>query len=491
MTTVLDSILAKAGLQIKQNRPAYVYRDDFSGLEYHRVAADDDLDGRKLQEQAMACAWVYSDINLLARKESQAGLHVMAKGAGGELEPVTDHPLEMLLQRPNPLMSGSFLRSYTSMWRNLDGNAYWWLACNAKDELVEIWPLPARDVRPVKTRRGSNDVLAGYFYEPMRKTLPVEMVCHFRLANPFDPLAGLAPLSALRLQVQSDTAMWSWNTNFFDKQNAIPTAIISVPASTSDVDFQRLREQFVERFGGSNRRSAFGRADDLSVEVIGLPQKDMEFLAGIGMNRETIDRVFGIPAGYWAKDASRNVAATAELIVMRDTVQPALDYQAEEVDAQVVDRYYDEDLVVQADNIVPQDRELILQEYEAHKDVMTIDEARESQGKKPLGGALGETLVGLMPALNQTMAMGLPVPEDEPELPEYEMVQETPTEKIWRRDLRTWRKVALKEAAKGRDAGKRQFISDTIPTYTRAQIEAALEGAKTVDQVGAVFERWA
>jgi HK97 family phage portal protein len=474
---LIDDVLGAIGLKIRANpaeRPSWLHSDT-AWPTFDTMAEDWSL--RKLQRQAMQCSWVYSDVNLLARKVGQGKLRVMQM-AGDEKERVQDHEFERLMRRPNELMSGRFLLQYTMMWLNLDGNAYWWLAPNIQNRLVEIWPLPARDVTPKQAKSDSGAVLAGYEYTPTRdKLLPVERICHFRLANPFNPLKGLTPISALRHEIAGDLSMKQWNVNFFNKKNALPTTIISLPQSTGEGDFDRIKKKLAAEFGAMNRKAMVTRAGDVDVKTVGLSQRDMDFLAGIELNRETIDRVYGIPAAYWAKDANRNTSSTAELIVMRDVVQPALDYIAEEIDAQVIDRYYDKELWVEADNMVPEDRTLNLAEFKEHKTVMKVGEARGRIGLPPLEDGRDDMLV---PELTATMAGGGMFKAALPET----------TEGAFRGDLLTWRKVALKEVARGHDPGSREFISDEIPAHVKAAISGALMGMTDTEAVSGVFQPW-
>lgn len=477
--TLINEALNRFGLRVRANggsqRPGWLYG---GGATFDQLG--EDWSKRRLQQQAIKSAWVYSDINLLARKVGSAKICVYEMSSDGTKR-IEDHEFEKLMRRPNPLMSGRFLMQYTTMWFNLDGNAYWWLSQNHQKKLVEIWPLPARDVTPVKAGKGSNEVLAGYRYSVLGadKIIPPEFICHFRLANPFNVLKGLSPISALKSEITGDLAMKAWNVNFFDKRNAMPTTIISLPATTSETDFNRIRDQIERQFGGVNRRSMVIRAGEVSAEQVGISQKDMDFLSGIVMNRETVDRGFGIPAGYWAKDASRNVSATAELIVMRDTVQPTVDYFAEEIDAQIIDRYYDKELIARADNLVPEDRGLAISEFKTYSTVMTVDEARELQNLEPLGGELGATLVPLAtrPAPGLGGSLGI----------------ESPTTRALsaaEADLRNWETIALREIGKGRNPSAREFVSDDIPNFVKAQIEGALSQLVSGDEVKALFSVW-
>jgi hypothetical protein len=60
----------------------------------------------------------------------------------------------------------------------------------------------------------------------------------------------------------------------------------------------------------------------------------------------------------------------------------------------------------------------------------------------------------------------------------------------FRGDLLTWRRVALKEVAKGRDPGTREFVTDEIPLHIKTVIAGALVGATDATLVDSVFQPW-
>jgi HK97 family phage portal protein len=425
-----------------------------------------------LRRLAMGSAWVYSDINLIAREISQAGMHVCRR-EGPAYQDLGDHPFERLLRRPNPFMSRSFLVSWTVGWLLLDGAAYWYLAPDLEGEnLAEIWPLPSRQVTPVPD---AEQFIAGFEYtaNQRRYLIPAERACYFRLWNPFDPFRGLSPLGAAAVGLETDYHARQWNHNFFGKRNAMPTAVISLPAATSDADFARLRDEIVRDFGGAERRVMIARGGEVDVKTLSLSQKDMDFLAGREFTRDEIDRVFGVPAGLWAKDATQANALAADRTLKEKTVWPLLVYLSEEIGAQVLMPYYGDDLVLRPDDIRPVDRELQVREFLTYSRVMTVDEARAMRDLPTIGGALGGTLV---PQVARETT-GLQPPN----------IDSIPPGAALRAELRRWRSVARREVRDGHDPAARHFASEVIPPALRARIEARLAGATSEDEVRTAF----
>lgn len=475
------------------------------------IGFDTYLLGRFSQEQlqrlAMRSAWFFSNITLLARKCSKPALSVLeVKGEGAEA--VYDHPFERLMRRPNPLMGGKYLLQYTLAWLGLDGNAYWYLTTDANRELAELWPLPARSVTPVPGPGGvGGEVLARYDWYTGERTVPIpaDKICHFRLVNPFNILSGLGLIDALRFELQGDLAQARWQLAFFDKKRAIPEAVASVPIETTDEDLDRARLEAEREFGAGKRRMMWVRAGQVKIEMMGLSQEQMQFLATREFTRETVDRVCGLPAGYWDKSATRANAEAAELALTRDTVAPTLDGIAGEIDAQILDRFYGESLTAEFEDVVPQNRQLKVREFDSYSKVMTVDEARGERNLKPIGGEIGGTLVSLVPALAQMMAGGfgggfasLPasaMPQKLAAARNGSQHKAGPVEidgdaDAIRDELRTWMKVAGREAKKGNAPAEREFVSDVIPPFVLGAIAEGLKGAGTPEAVEAVFRPW-
>ena len=123
---LIDGHLQRLGYHKARSRlvlPAFLSDEAEGALRPFGATWGDD----QLRRLAMSSAWVYSDINLIAREISQAEMHVCRR-KDQAYEDLGDHPFERLLRQPNPFMSRSFLVSWTVGWVLLDGAAYWYMA---------------------------------------------------------------------------------------------------------------------------------------------------------------------------------------------------------------------------------------------------------------------------------------------------------------------------------------------------------------------------
>jgi len=486
--TWLDRQVARLGYQKAQPR-----RVDISTLHageapllegdsWNSMTQDD------WERLAITSSWVYSDIDLIAKEGARAKLE-MHERKGEDLTAIPDHEFEQLMRRPNPFMSNSFLKRYTLSWWLLRGEAYWWLVPDQGGGLAQIWPVPSSRMRPIPDKA---EYISAYGYtskhgEPEVR-IPVNQVCFFRLPNPFDFHRGLSPLTAYSMALKTDKGAQKWNQDTF--KDGVPfRTILSVPENMSTPNYERLKQEVYDEFE-ERKRMLLVRGGDLNANELGLSNKDMEFLAGREFTREEIDRVFGVPAGFWAKEATRANTEGARSILIELAVWPLLQMMAEEVDAQVVRRYYEENITVQPEDIRPRDRALLVTERTQYWQVQTVDEAREELGLAPLEDKeLGAKLVPLAVKGAPAVPFGGVNPlEKEPEAEEDEEPEKPEElEKDAKADLRRWKSVALRRLKANENPGEYEFESDCIPADVARQVKAMLDGAGSEDEVKAAF----
>lgn len=479
----------------------------FPGWDKLEAAQQTDREARR----ALSNAWVYSDIAAIARECSAAQIVVKTRD-GEDLTDVENHDLEQRWRRPNPVMSRSFLAEYWVYSRLLFGESYLFLAPKGS-ALGELWPIPAQRMTPVPDE---TLVIREYHYKVRHDqqrpiVIPAEYVVYSRTVNPFNPLRGLPPLTAALLATDNDLAMAQWNRNFFSKFNAVPSAVISVKPDVQDSDFLRFRQELFDFFGGGQRRAMVARGGDVDVKMFGASQKEMDFLSGRDMSKQEIDRVFGIPEGYWSADATRANSNHAASTLTNNVIWPLLVALAEDLQTALVPEWYPDDTVIQFQDIRPRDREMAMREVASRQSYWTINELRQEEGKDALNGEIFEVLPA-MAALTLAAQGVIDLPdedelatetdEDTPpdvavdpelaaalsggELPPANEDYEAATEQMTKA-ISLWEKKALKRLKDGRKPAC-AFESAAINDSVKADILAALEDAETMDAVRAAFK---
>jgi HK97 family phage portal protein len=528
MPSPLTRLAASLGSFVGAYRAALKRADDYQRAAFIGAWAEQsawqggDFIREESARRAMLNAWVYSAVGMIMREVSAAKFEVKKfVDVDEDSVDVPNHPLERLLRRPNPWMGRAFLWQYTTAWLMLDGNAYWFVGAGQEDrtQVHEIWPLPAQHVLPMA---GDAQKFVDHYEFYTRGTIykiPAEYIVHMMLPNPFDPFRGLSPLSAAMLAVDSDIAMARWNGAFFGQDSTMPSAIINLSSGDpnrpiNEADAKALKTDLREEYGATKRKTAITTAYKLEVQLLGWNPKDMDFIQGRDFTRKEIFNIYGVPEGLMSENATEANAQTGDRVFKEKTIWPLLGLMAEQLTAELVAPFYGKDYEAGFEDIRPTDRALQLQEYEAAKDVLEIDELRRDYFKKPpregdkgkkllneiettppeLGAGLDDLeqqLLGL-PAPTQpstpTHDRLLPAPPAEPTEPEETVKDVRP----YARDLRQWRAAAIRRfkshAGNGRIEAMRRWHSDWIPGELQDDIRIGLELATSVDDVYHAFE---
>jgi HK97 family phage portal protein len=480
-----------------------------SPLGHTNRQGQQDLKNAKLAVQSV---WVYSCCQAIAGEISAARLVVKRRVEKEGEEDVENHPWEKLWEQPNPFFGRASLMAYWAWSLLLTGEAYLFMR-PVGGTLAEIWPVPPWSIEPIPDQKA---FISGYRYDlgddkaPL--TIEAKYICYSRLTNVFDPRRGLSPLVAALVAVESDLAMRAWNKNFFSKENAAPSGMITVPRDTLDADLEVIRQQIWDYFGSGQRRVGVARAGDLAWTAFDRSQKDMEFLQGREFARTEISRAFGIPDGYWDKDATRANSEGAKATMIEQAVWPKLVLLMEDLNAQAAPHWIGEDdLRITFDDIRPRNIAAEMQEFTTHATVLTVNELRRLTNRDPLPDYRGLMLLeevkkgAPLPATIPAMAaedaaaeMGGPGGEEmegeameadegsmagEPEAEETTLEEQPDAEA---EELKRWERKALKALRAGRGAAVR-FVSEAIPAEEAARISAALGAATTPDAVKAAF----
>lgn len=458
--------------------------------------------------------WVYTAVNRIAEAAALTPLHLF-RLEGERRVPLIAHPAERLLAAPNPFLSGFDLIEQTVGALELTGNAYWFLAGDGRGLPAQIWPLRPDRVSVVPDER---DHVRGYVYEIDGRQIPLDAVevIHFRRWHPRSDYYGLSALQAARLAVQNDAAMAAWNRDAFGQDRAIPAGIVSVGEFVSDEDFDRLKREWRESYGGPERRTAFLRGGGITWQSIGLSQQEVDFLHGRQFNREEIYQAFGIPPGMWSENATEANARVAERVFIERTLWPKLVRLAGKLTADLLP-FWGSDLVAAFEDIRPTDVSTRLAEIRTAYPVLSINEVRAryydlppvAWGEGPVSGAGTKTAAnGERGAASENRDGFLQVGLEDNEAFDPGSVEEAPAIKADSlvgtrhvvslpvgadippdtaailRELDQWERFSLRRLGKRADHA---FVVQAVPEELAFEISARLLAADGPEAVRAVF----
>jgi HK97 family phage portal protein len=397
----------RAGLRPAPHIAAVATRNSFNWPNLAEAEAQ-----ARLYQQS---PWVYIAVGRIAEAAALVPLRIHPRlannpstlfngqgfGEGGH------HPLETLLDAPNPYMSRFELMEQTLGMLELTGDAYWFLGGDGSGAPTEIWPLRPDRVSIVPD---PVDYVKGNVYEldgQRIPLLPVEVI-HFKRWHPNNDYYGLSALEAARLAVTSDRAMAEWNRNTFGLDNGVPAGIVRVKDMVSDADFERVKREWRQSYGGPQRRTAFLRGGAIEWQNIGLNHNELDFLQGRKAHRDEILNIFGIPVGMLSENATEANAQVAERLFIERTLWPKLVRLSQKITQDLLP-FWPGNYVAEFDDIRPTDTQARLDEIKTAYPVMSINEIRERYYRLP-ATLWGEMPVGAQKQLTDSVTALLPSP---------------------------------------------------------------------------------
>ena len=352
---------------------------------------------RNQAELYQRLTWVQIAVRTVAEAAATQALEIHRVTTGEDEIDIDNHPVELLLRKPNPLMSRFAFLVATYSYLRLTGNAYWWLNSTSENAPPdELWIIPSHQITPIPNGRL---YLAGYTYDagtgnPL--TLPVSSVLHFKGWHPLSSFVGLSPVEALATDAEGDLAAQKWNRNYFAKNFAKPPGALTFSQMIPDAQWLKMQDEFRRQYGGTERNLLMlrGTGDSaVSYVQMAMAQKDMEFFIGRQFTKEEIFQLFGVPPGLLDKNVTEANATASKAMFSELTLWPLLTSVSEVITNRLLP-LYGADLFAEFEDPRKADRMLELQEQEKYTQTHTIDEIRAKYYDDPgIGDERGKLLI--------------------------------------------------------------------------------------------------
>jgi HK97 family phage portal protein len=269
---------------------------------------------------------------------------VVKRKQGQDLVEVQNHPLTLILSRPNEFYSGSLLWRPTLVSYYIAGNAYWLKGRNGSGRVVELSYEPHDNMRCV-TRVGEfisyyQVKRGGYWID-----VPREDVVHFRNGlNPLDVRYGLSPLASALREIYTDNEAARFSAAIL-RNMGVPGVIIS----SSDADYPitdpvAIKNEYLAKFTGDRRGEPLVSSTPLKIDMPAFSPSDMS-IDGIRRNPEARigallgihPAVVGLLAGLEHSTYSNMEEAFAA--AYRNNLVPTQTVLADELDTQLLDEF--------------------------------------------------------------------------------------------------------------------------------------------------------
>lgn len=301
-----------------------------------------------------ANTWVFRAVRAKMDNAAKVPIMVRERAAEDEFEPAPGHPLQQLLDRPNPFMSRQDLIERLVAHIELSGNALWSkVRGNSNGVVGELWPL---NPDPISVIPSKQEFIAEYRWEKegVRKSFEPENIVHFRYTDPENPRWGMGPIQAAAQAVDSDAQALDWQMNSFDHR-AVPDGAFMFQGVGKE-QFEAARQQIRNEYSGpQNSRKPLVLAAENGVEWIqmALSPAEMDFLETRKFTREEIATAFGVPLPILGtlEDVTLANYETARKDFWQDTMLPLLAVIRETIQRTLVPEFADQpgELKVQFD----------------------------------------------------------------------------------------------------------------------------------------------
>jgi HK97 family phage portal protein len=259
----------------------------WSGRDYAALARE----GYQRNAVAHRC------VRLLA--ETAASAPLVLKDGGFIRE---DHPLSVILARPNPRQSGHGFLEAVYAHLLVAGNAYV-EAVLLEGRLRELHVLRPDRMRVVP---GPDGWPMAYDYQVGGRTLRYRQdeerlppILHLALFHPLDDHYGLSPIEAAAVALDIHNAAGAWNKALLDNAARPSGALVYAAtdgAGLTDAQFERLKGELETSFqGAANAGRPLLLDGGLDWKPLSLSPKDMDFIEAKAAAAREIALAFGVP----------------------------------------------------------------------------------------------------------------------------------------------------------------------------------------------------
>ena len=337
-------------------------------------------------------SWVYAAVTKRADTFASMKLtlnKIVKKSGENTVEPVKSHPVLELLDKVNPYLSFPDLLKITQTYKDLTGNAYWWLIM-AGSKVVEIWPYFRPDRMSVVP--SATEFIAGYEYQTPTGDIVkfnTDEIIHFKYPNPLDPYLGVSPMSACYLAYNTYIKSAEYNNRFFNN-NARADFILSFPNGITETEQKQLSTQWNARHQGRGHEHRPGiLSGDAKILTTGMSAKDMEFIEQQKSTRDEILAIFKVPKALLdPQELNFASAQVAKEVFAEEVVIPMMNDLVCTLNEFLLPHYGDDSLFFDFEDPAEENAETKYTRYDVLSRVGAIspNEIRAGEGLPPFEG---------------------------------------------------------------------------------------------------------
>lgn len=194
-------------------------------------------------------SYVYICVNKLMKSAASVPWQVFKK-TKNEMQRIEDHPLEQLMRRPNPYITGQDMMERVTSHLYLGGNALL-SKIKVSNTTVELWPLFPDNIKPVPNK---TDFIKHYEVKINGKvvsTILPEDLIHIMFIDPSTTYWGIGPFQAASKTIDTDVEAVNWNKVSLQNR-CIADGVFSFDEYMTDDQWEEAREKIREQHQGSD-----------------------------------------------------------------------------------------------------------------------------------------------------------------------------------------------------------------------------------------------
>jgi len=395
---------------------------------YNSIAGNWNTEGLGNGESNSA---VTACLQLLGLSFSEATLKVCYYNDEGQKEDVPNHPLSLLLRRPNPFMSGDIIQQYIINAMHVSGNAYLLKQYNATGQLVALYPLMPDQVTP---KGSAEELIQYYIYETEGSKIRLDSndVVHFKLGlDPTNHKKGLSPLKTVLREIYGDESAGQMATALLANMG-VPSVMITPKDEFGPTpeEAEQISKQYQQKVAGKNKGKPLVMSGAMNVERLAFSPKDLDIGLLRQVPEERISAVLGVPAilaglGAGLKHATYSNARELREFFTENKLIPLWRMIGEEITQQILLKDYTDNALFEANYDFTEVRALQTDQNEMYDRLnvgvqggwITVAEAREQAGL-PFDDEMNYYILPINVHLHYP-GMKMDAPETNKDEPEY------------------------------------------------------------------------
>ena len=319
---------------------------------YNTSAGNWDIEGLGNGQSNSA---VTACLQVLGVAFSEATLGVCTQDEHGEKLTIPNHPLSLLMRRPNPYMSGDVVQQYIINAMHISGAAYLLKQYNNAGQLVALYPLMPSNITPKGTKE---ELITHYVYEMEDGKVKIDNkdIVHFKMGlDPDDHKTGFSPLKTVLREIYGDESAGQMATALLSNMG-VPSILISPKDEyglTKD-EAEQISKTYQNKVGGMNKGKPLILSGSMNIEKLSFSPKDLDIGALRQVPEERVSAVLGVPAilaglGAGLKHATYSNARELREFFTESKLIPLWKMVAEELTQQILLPDYESSQVAYAE----------------------------------------------------------------------------------------------------------------------------------------------